>query len=84
VTHTKTENRVSEDYPERSVRMKKPCCHCMPEILPEHEHLRPLIEAGFVAKLPNDGPDWKLPEMIVVEGELPSQALIRMRRANHI
>lgn len=64
--------------------MKKPCCHCMPEILPEHEHLRPLIEAGFVAKLPNDGPDWKLPEVIEVEGELPSQALIRMRRANHI
>jgi hypothetical protein len=35
-------------------------------------------------KLPNDGPDWQMPEMIGVEGELPSQALIRMRRANHI
>jgi hypothetical protein len=54
------------------------------EVPPEFEDLRPLIEAGFVAKLPNDGPDWQMPEMIEVEGELPSQALIRMRRANHI
>lgn len=54
------------------------------EVPPEFEHLRPLIEAGFVVKLPNDGPDWQMPEMIEVEGELPSQALIRMRRANRI
>lgn len=63
--------------------MGKPC-RCTLEILPEHEHLRPLIEAGFVAKLPNAGPDWELPEMFEVEGETASQALIRMRRANHI
>lgn len=54
------------------------------EVPPEHGDLRPLIEAGYVAKLPNDGPDWQLPEMIEVEGESASQALIRMRRANRL
>lgn len=52
------------------------------EVPPEHEDLRPLIEAGYVAKLPNAGPDWQLPELIEVEGESASQALIRMRGAN--
>jgi hypothetical protein len=39
-------------------------------------------EQGLGIVLPTAGPDWELPDLIEVEGELPSEALVRMRRAN--
>ena len=43
---------------------------------------RRLARHGVHLQLPTAGPDWQLPDMIEVEGELPSEALIRLRRAN--
>lgn len=39
---------------------------------------------GLGIVLPTAGPDWELPELIKVEGELPSEALVRLRRANRL
>jgi hypothetical protein len=37
---------------------------------------------GLGIVLPTAGPEWELPDLIEVEGELASEALIRLRRAN--
>jgi hypothetical protein len=41
---------------------------------------REMAERGLTVKLPTVNPDWTLPEPIEVEGELASQAVIRLRR----
>ena len=50
-----------------------------PELL---EIQRRAAEHGLHLRLPTAGPGWELPDLIEVEGELPSEALIRLRRAN--
>ena len=62
-------------------------CHCTPV---ESSHADPdLLDLqrraaaqGLNIRLPTAGPDWELPEPVEVEGELASEALIRLRRAN--
>lgn len=43
---------------------------------------RQAASQGLNIMLPTAGPNWRLPDLIEVEGELPSEALIRLRRAN--
>lgn len=57
--------------------------------LPEPRHDADLLELqrrgamqGLGIVLPTAGPGWELPDLVEVEGELPSEALVRLRRAN--
>ena len=45
---------------------------------------RYMAERGVTIRIPNPAPDWELPELLHVEGELASEALIRLRRANRL
>ncbi|MBB4638175.1 hypothetical protein [Longimicrobium terrae] len=45
---------------------------------------RCMAERGVTIRIPNPAPDWELPEPIHVEGELASEALIRLRRATRL
>lgn len=55
--------------------------HPDPELLAMR---RRLAKQGVHLQLPTAGPDWQLPDMIEVDGELPSEAMIRLRRANRL
>ena len=55
--------------------------HPDPELLAMQ---RRLAEHGVHLQLPTAGRGWKPPDMIEVEGEPPSEAMIRLRRANRL